>query len=439
MGYQLDPNEVASFSSRVKGTLTNDNGTYGKIEKAIELFGGNQELQGEGWSTLKMQLMNHQTVLRGLICINEMMAAANEEFSAASGNEKLDEDKIQQGIIDLEIARNQCYVERDRYEELINMRQSSYLLIDIAPLTMIYYKIRINDLDQEINLLSIMLGTLYEKKQKLTDIINGTKNLYDEVESLCASVSEGVQALKNSWTGNGYSGIMDCSWAEPINNAWNGLIAQKVTESLKSGDSVRYLEYEEFERLSEEEQQEYLNGMLALLFAMEPGLSLSVGDKIEVPIGPDMKIYYGIEGSGNWKEESAWEINGVIKEQQVVLNEFVTRFDGGSSEAVFDLSSGEMGIKKEFKVSEHQTVTFETTLDIKFNSLKAEYQIATNIRQGAITSIYGVTKKIDDPRGWERVPEPAKQPQWSWDWTVPDTGDDQDLGLLGDLFDWIIN
>ena len=108
MGYQLDPNEVASFSSRVKGTLTNDNGTYGKIEKAIELFGGNQELQGEGWSTLKMQLMNHQTVLRGLICINEMMAAANEEFSAASGNEKLDEDKIQQGIIDLEIARNQC-------------------------------------------------------------------------------------------------------------------------------------------------------------------------------------------------------------------------------------------------------------------------------------------------------------------------------------------
>lgn len=54
MGYQLDPNEVASFSSRVKGTLTNDNGTYGKIEKAIELFGGNQELQGEGWSTLKM-------------------------------------------------------------------------------------------------------------------------------------------------------------------------------------------------------------------------------------------------------------------------------------------------------------------------------------------------------------------------------------------------
>ena len=57
------------------------------------------------------------------------------------------------------------------------MRQSSYLLIDIAPLTMIYYKIRINDLDQEINLLSIMLGTLYENKQKLTDIINGNKKL----------------------------------------------------------------------------------------------------------------------------------------------------------------------------------------------------------------------------------------------------------------------
>lgn len=380
--------------------------------------------------------MNHQTVLRGLICINEMMAAANEEFSAASGNEKLDEDKIQQGIIDLEIARNQCYVERDRYEELINMRQSSYLLIDIAPLTMIYYKIRINDLDQEINLLSIMLGTLYEKKQKLTDIINGTKNLYDEVESLCASVSEGVQALKNSWTGNGYSGIMDCSWAEPINNAWNGLIAQKVTESLKSGDSVRYLEYEEFERLSEEEQQEYLNGMLALLFAMEPGLSLSVGDKIEVPIGPDMKIYYGIEGSGNWKEESAWEINGVIKKQQLALSEVVTKF--GNTDVVIELS-GEIGYKRQYIINENRIVSCEIAVDLSTDVIKAEYETETKIGEGTIISTYGVTKKIDDPRGWERVPEPAKQPQWSWDWTVPDTGDDQDLGLLGDLFDWIIN
>ncbi len=436
MGYRLDPNEVVSFSSRVKGTLTNDNGTYGKIEKAIELFGGNQELQGEGWSTLKMQLMNHQTVLRGLICINEMMAAANEEFSAVSGNEKLDEDKIQQGIIDLEIARNQCHVERDRYEELINMRQSSYLLIDIAPLTMIYYKIRINDLDQEINLLSIMLGTLYEKKQKLTDIINGTKNLYDEVESLCASVSEGVQALKNSWTGNGYSGIMDCSWAEPINNAWNGLIAQKVTESLKSGDSVRYLEYEEFKRLSEEDQQEYLNGMLALLFAMEPGLSLSVGDKIEVPIGPDMKLYYGIEGSGNWKEESSWEINGVIKEQQVVLNEFVTKF--GDSEVVFELP-GEIGLKRQYAINNNQSISWGISYDALKNMVQAEYNIETEMEKGAITSIYGVTKKINEPNGWERVYKPVKQPQWSWDWTVPDTGDDQDLGLLGDLLDWIVN
>ncbi len=436
MGYRLDPNEVVSFSSRVKGTLTNDNGTYGKIEKAIELFGGNQELQGEGWSTLKMQLMNHQTVLRGLICINEMMAAANEEFAAASGDEKLDEDKIQQGIIDLEIARNQCHVERDRYEELINMRQSSYLLIDIAPLTMIYYKIRINDLDQEINLLSIMLGTLYEKKQKLTDIINGTKNLYDEVESLCASVSEGVQALKNSWTGNGYSGIMDCSWAEPINNAWNGLIAQKVTESLKSGDSVRYLEYEEFKRLSEEDQQEYLNGMLALLFAMEPGLSLSVGDKIEVPIGPDMKLYYGIEGSGNWKEESSWEINGVIKEQQVVLNEFVTKF--GDSEVVFELP-GEIGLKRQYAINNNQSISWGISYDALKNMVQAEYNIETEMEKGAITSIYGVTKKINEPNGWERVYKPVKQPQWSWDWTVPDTGDDQDLGLLGDLLDWIVN
>ena len=229
---------------------------------------------------------------------------------------------------------------------------------------------------------------------------------------------------------------MDCSWAEPINNAWNGLIAQKVTESLKSGDSVRYLEYEEFKRLSEEDQQEYLNGMLALLFAMEPGLSLSVGDKIEVPIGPDMKLYYGIEGSGNWKEESSWEINGVIKEQQVVLNEFVTKF--GDSEVVFELP-GEIGLKRQYAINNNQSISWGISYDALKNMVQAEYNIETEMEKGAITSIYGVTKKINEPNGWERVYKPVKQPQWSWDWTVPDTGDDQDLGLLGDLLDWIVN
>ena len=248
MGYRLDPSEITSFCSSANSGMDRDCETYRKIEQGIELFSGNQELQGEAWGTLKMQLANHQTILKGLICINEMMAAANEEFAAASGGERLDEDQIQQGIIDLEIARNQCYAERDIYENLAGMGRNSYLLpgSSLSIISYYYYKNRINQLDQEIYTLSAMLETLYEKKQTLTDIINATKSLYAEAESLCASVSEGLQALENSWTGNGYSGIMDCSWAEPINQAWNVLIAEKVTETLKSGDSIRYLEYEEF-------------------------------------------------------------------------------------------------------------------------------------------------------------------------------------------------
>ena len=444
MGYRLDPGEITSFCSSANGGMDRDCETYRKIEQGIELFSGNQELQGEARGTLKMQLANHQTILKGLICINEMMAAANEEFAAASGGERLDEDQIQQGIIDLEIARNQCYAERDIYENLAGMGRNSYMLpgSSLSIISYYYYKNRINQLDQEIYTLSAMLETLYEKKQTLTDIINATKSLYAEAESLCASVSEGLQALENSWTGNGYSGIMDCSWAEPINQAWNVLIAEKVTETLKSGDSVRYLEYEEFARLSEEEQQEYMNGMLALLFAMEPGLSLSVGDKIEVPIGPDMKMYYGVEGSGNWKEESAWEIDGVIKKQQIVFNEFVTKFGKGTSEATFELPE-RIGLKKQYVINENQSISFEISYNAIKNTVQAEYKVKTELERSDITSTYGVTQKTTDIEGWKQVPEPIKKHQWSWDWTVPATGDDEDLGLLEDLLEpvieWLIN
>lgn len=245
-----------------------------------------------------------------------------------------------------------------------------------------------------------MLETLYEKKQTLTDIINATKSLYAEAESLCASVSEGLQALENNWTGNGYSGIMDCSWAEPINQAWNVLIAEKVTETLKSGDSIRYLEYEEFAGLSEEEQQEYMNGMLALLFAMEPGLSLSVGDKIEVPIGPDMKMYYGVEGSGNWKEESAWEIDGVIKKQQIVFNEFATNFGG------FEVSRESVnliGIQKEYIINDRKTVTFKMSVKAESRAIQVEYETDTKIEDGSIISTVGIEKNLEDTEGWESV------------------------------------
>lgn len=436
MGYRLDPGEITSFCSSANGGMDRDCETYRKIDQGIELFSGNQELQGEAWGMLKMQLANHQTILKGLICINEMMAAANEEFAAASGGERLDEDQIQQGIIDLEIARNQYYAERDIYENLAGMGRNSYMLpgSSLSIISYYYYKNRINQLDQEIYTLSAMLETLYEKKQTLTDIINATKSLYAEAESLCASVSDGLQALENSWTGNRYSGIMDCSWAEPINQAWNVLIAEKVTEALKSGDSIRYLEYEEFAGLSEEEQQEYMNGMLALLFAMEPGLSLSVGDKIEVPIGPDMKMYYEVEGSGNWKEESAWEIDGVIKEQQIVFDEFATNFGG------FEVSRESvnlLGIQKEYIINDRKTVTFKMSVKAESRAIQVEYETDTKIEDGSIISTVGIEKNLEDTEGWERVPEPVKAPIWSWDLSAPDTGDNEDFGLLEDVFNWI--
>lgn len=85
------------------------------------------------------------------------------------------------------------------------------------------------------------------------------RDLYEDVRTLNQSVVRGIQTLAGSWTGNGYSEIQDFSWAGPIDNAWNQITADAVAESLQSGENMEFLTYDEFEGLSEEEQQELLN------------------------------------------------------------------------------------------------------------------------------------------------------------------------------------
>ncbi len=425
MGYRLKPHEIQQFANSTNAVLDEDMEVYLKIEDCINEFGTNQELEGNAWTALKTQLMCHQAVLRGLSAIDKMMTYANAEYVSAAGTENLDQDEIEQSMEDLRTAIQVCGEERDLYEDMMSREKMNPMYPGGRPFIVSYYNKQILDLDQETRAAGEALAVLEEKKQNLFDIIKATEPVYEDVRTLNQSVVRGIQTLVGSWTGNGYSEIQDFSWAGPIDNAWNQITADAVAESLQSGENMEFLTYDEFEGLSEEEQQEYLNDIINLIYEKGPNLVLTVGTVLEIRIGPDMKFYYGVDGGGEWKEESNWEISRTIQEQQELLNEFSMNF--GRYELQYQVP-GTFGMKFEYVVKEDKTVEVEMGVDLKKASAKIEYSTETEIENYTITSMMGIEKMITDSDGWEKAP--AKQPAPaiqigfpSLDIPVPDTGD----------------
>ena len=301
MGYRLKPHEIQQFANSTNAVLDEDMEVYLKIEDCINEFGTNQELEGNAWTALKTQLMCHQAVLRGMSAIDKMMTYANAEYVSAAGTENLDQDEIEQSMEDLRTAIQVCSEERD---------------------------------------------------------------LYEDVRTLNQSVVRGIQTLVGSWTGNGYSEIQDFSWAGPIDTAWNQITADAVAESLQSGENMEFLTYDEFEGLSEEEQQE-------------------------------------------------------------LLNEFSMNF--GKYEIIQEMA-GTFGTRYEYEVRESKRVSLEVGFNLVTSSAKIEYSTETEIENYTITSMMGIEKMITDSDGWEKVPEKQPAPAIqigfpSLNIPVPDTGD----------------
>lgn len=150
--------------------------------------------------------------------------------------------------------------------------------------------------------------------------------------------------------------------------------------------------------------------------------NISVGDELQVPIGPGMVFYYKV--SGEVKGEGNFDINYVIEDQKLKLKKYgyktddvlgisaqadsegnvVVNSSGEHSSASINFNEGtlsysynsEFGNNQYKYTFEHNTITGELTL---------EETISTEIEGSSISSTMGIKKS--ENTNWQPMPEPV--------------------------------
>lgn len=216
MGLKLNPAILKDQAQSIIDNLKEDNQSLLHVLDTIEQFTGNTDLKSVAWDNMKAQLSNHEAVIQGLLCANEMVIQNSVTLCGSIGDEKLDEDELKDQIEHLEIANNNLSGIKTSLESCIKSTASiggdvSGLYNAVANYNLI---IQLNDRKIE---------DLEEKIQKLYQIETQTNSLYSDAESLYSSVESGITAINKSWDASlGEFNItgMDLAWKNEINQVW---------------------------------------------------------------------------------------------------------------------------------------------------------------------------------------------------------------------------
>ncbi len=255
---------------------------------------------------------------------------------------------------------------------------------------------------------------------------------------------------------------------ETINSGLKDAINEYLTlhKSLMSiaGDG---LTKEQVDEMEEGNLRRMLDLYAAALLASMP--SVDVGEKIEIPVGPGVKVYYSV--SGNVKGNSDVSVSMAIEDQKLQLKGFDISHAFGDGKSLSVNSDGEVSssmtgengngvtinmggltgpesIGSTVKVT-HQdkvgnnTFTYNFAIDPLQKKMWMEEKVTTDMEHGSLSSAVGIEyqKKDEDNLGWQPMPVPIEveapypghlpQPDWSfptfpayepqWEYVVPAT------------------
>lgn len=216
MGLKLNPAILKDQAQSIIDNLKEDNQGLLHALETIEQFTGNTDLKSVAWDNMKAQLSNHEAVIQGLICANDMVIQNSVTLCGSIGNEKLDEDELKDQIELLETVNNNLFGIKASLESCI--KSTTSMGSDVSGL----YN-AIADYNNIIQSNNKEIKELEEKIQKLYQIETQTNSLYSDAESLYSSVESGITAIKKSWDASvGEFNItgMDLGWKNRINQVW---------------------------------------------------------------------------------------------------------------------------------------------------------------------------------------------------------------------------
>ncbi len=170
---------------------------------------------------------------------------------------------------------------------------------------------------------------------------------------------------------------------------------------------------EEWANMGEESKRSILDSCKAIIIENLP--DIKVGDKIEMPIGLGVSLYYKVEGKANGTGDV--ELSYVVEDQKLKLQEFNYDFGSGISAGVDDENNLSVGMSEagtKFEVTfdgiktTHEitiganTYTYLYELNTWEQEVTMEYGVTTDVDAGSITSAMGI--KIRGT-GWKPLPE----------------------------------
>lgn len=234
MGLALYPGSLKEQAGSISANLEQDNQNLLNILSNISQFVSDDALRSEAWTSLKNQLGNHEAVVQGLICANEAVIRANDTMEAAIGSEDLVEDELKDQIQSLERANSGMASIIESLESCL----SSTSVTSVCGAS--YFTNTISMYEGWINMNRCQIEKLEEKLDRLYQIENDTKGLYDEADSLYEAAERGMEAIGKGWNGKGFSpAIIGQEWKAIIEITWDKRqhqIREEAEEFLKGLD-----------------------------------------------------------------------------------------------------------------------------------------------------------------------------------------------------------
>ena len=178
------------------------------------------------------------------------------------------------------------------------------------------------------------------------------------------------------------------------------------------------LSQKDIEELGEEELKDVLKRVISGIIDILP--NVKVGEKIEVPIGPDVTLYYSV--SGKYDNNADIDIDLVISDQRLKLKQIslpgeladAIKIGGGLLDGDVEVSGETDNGSMTFSTSGSCTgtvkytngnTTYTAKTKFSYQKIVFEESVATKIGEGTITSAIGIEKVNDN--GWTStlVPE----------------------------------
>jgi hypothetical protein len=246
MGRIIKPGEIRQQCNSIIQAMQRENQQLQDILPSIRRFLEESTLEGAAWDGLKSQVEGQQSLIQGLICANEELIADSECLANSVGDEDLDEDEITR---QLELARMYMgsYQEIiDNYEQDFHFHSANIIQNDFG---------MCNHCRRQIRLYTKLATTqqqiirrMEEKLQRIIDIENATKGLYQGGTSLYASYEQGLEALKGNWNGSEYGVLPYAPWQKTLDERWN-LRQEKKAEAYLLEEGVTQVQIDNMKKL----------------------------------------------------------------------------------------------------------------------------------------------------------------------------------------------